>query len=385
MRAIDGTQTGDIKTTKWAVKGIEFAYSSPIVDGTRLYQIDNGSTLRAFDIETGKELWTLPLGTAQKAPPVLPTARSTSAPTTARSSSSARSRQGRDPQRVELPNSANSCCGSEGTPEQILGGAAISRGRIFFVSSDAIYAIGPRRATSPTGFATDEPAAAGPARPAHLQVTPTELKLEPGQTVKLRARLFDAPGGSCAKRPQPRGRSRAWRARSRTARHGREQADAAGRHDQGHRRNAHRRARARVAHPLPWTENVRQLRRRRFRPGGRTRPGGSWSPRSMDRRCCRKSPRYDLPARSHVHRSADLVGLYVPGRSSSPPCPGSYAMTPDRLQAGRPRARPRWPTSASGCWPRASLSPPSLGYKSDTQNLVWYGRYLYGAPSSTSS
>ena len=43
IAAIDGAQTGDIKTTKWAVKGIEFGYSSPLVDGTRLYQIDNGS------------------------------------------------------------------------------------------------------------------------------------------------------------------------------------------------------------------------------------------------------------------------------------------------------------------------------------------------------
>ena len=37
----------------------------------RVYQIDNSSRLKAFDIETGKELWTQPLGTAQKAPPVL--------------------------------------------------------------------------------------------------------------------------------------------------------------------------------------------------------------------------------------------------------------------------------------------------------------------------
>ena len=47
--------------------------------------------------------------------------------------------------KVELPISTNSCCGSEGTPEQMLGGAAISRGRIFFVSSDAVYAIGPKQ------------------------------------------------------------------------------------------------------------------------------------------------------------------------------------------------------------------------------------------------
>ena len=67
---------------------------------------------------------------------------------------------------VELPNSMNSCCGSEGTPEQVLGGAAISRGRIFFVSSDAVYAIGTKAPRPLTGYAVDEPAAAGEGAPA---------------------------------------------------------------------------------------------------------------------------------------------------------------------------------------------------------------------------
>ena len=46
---------------------------------------------------------------------------------------------------VELPVSTNSVQQAEGTPEPILGGAAVSRGRVFFVSSDAVYAIGPER------------------------------------------------------------------------------------------------------------------------------------------------------------------------------------------------------------------------------------------------
>src|SRR5215204_4335199 len=40
LASIDGSQTGDIKATQWALKGTEFAFSSPLVDGTRLYQID---------------------------------------------------------------------------------------------------------------------------------------------------------------------------------------------------------------------------------------------------------------------------------------------------------------------------------------------------------
>ncbi|MSO82681.1 MAG: hypothetical protein EXQ53_05245 [Acidobacteria bacterium] len=195
IAAIDGAQSGDIKTTKWAIQGIEFGYSSPLLDGTRVYQLDNSSRLKAFDIGTGKELWTQPLGTLQKAPPVLADGKiyvGTDGGSFFIVRPGAASAQILS--EVELPNSTNSCCGSEGTPEQILAGVAISRGRIFFVSSDAVYAIGSRQARPVTGFAVDEPAQAGQGAPTHLQVSPTEMVLEPGQTVKLRARLFDDKG-----------------------------------------------------------------------------------------------------------------------------------------------------------------------------------------------
>ena len=96
--------------------------------------------------------------------------------------------------KVELPNSTNSCCGSEGTPEQILGNAAVSRGRISSCRVMRSTRSEQSRPHRPTGFATEEVAVAGSGNPAYLQVSPTELSLEPGQTVKLRARSFDASG-----------------------------------------------------------------------------------------------------------------------------------------------------------------------------------------------
>jgi outer membrane protein assembly factor BamB len=195
LAAIDGSQTGDIKAVKWADRGTEFSYSSPIVDGQRLYQLDNGSTLKTYDIQSGKLLWDLHLGAAQKASPVLADGKiyvGTDGGTFFIVRPQAD--KGEVLSRVELPNSTNSCCGSEGTPEQVLGNVAISRGRIFFMSSDAIYAIGSKQATSPTGFATEDVTVTGSGAPTYLQVSPTELQLEPGQTVKLRARSFDASG-----------------------------------------------------------------------------------------------------------------------------------------------------------------------------------------------
>jgi outer membrane protein assembly factor BamB len=195
VAAIDGAQRGNITATKWAIRGLEMNYSSPLVDDTRLYQIDNGSTLRAFDIDSGRELWSLQLGLAQKASPVLADGK-IYVGTDNGTFHIIRPHADRAEMlsEVELPNSVNSCCGSEGTPEQIVASAAVSRGRIFFVSSDAVYAIGSKQPRQTTGFAVNQPAQAGQGDAAHLQVSPTELVLEPGQTVKLRARLFDQNG-----------------------------------------------------------------------------------------------------------------------------------------------------------------------------------------------
>jgi outer membrane protein assembly factor BamB len=196
IAAIDGSGTGTVSTMRWARQGIEFGFSSPVLDGQRLYQLDGGATLRAIDIEDGEILWSQRLGNAQKAPLVMADGK-LYVGTDGGSFFIVRPHADRAEilSRVELPNSTNSCCGSEGTPEQVLAGAAVSRGRVFFVSSDAVYAIGSRTPTTPPAppAATPAPAAAT-GKPAHLQVAPTELMLEPGQSVRLRARLFDDRG-----------------------------------------------------------------------------------------------------------------------------------------------------------------------------------------------
>src|SRR5262245_12191443 len=195
LGAIDGSQTGDIKTPKWAVKGVEVGYSQTVLACNRLYQVDNSSHLEAYDADSGKHLWSLPIGTEQKAPPVLADGKifvgtDNGKFVIVRPFAD----HGQILSQVELPISKMSCCSSEGIPEQILGGAAVSRCRIFFVSSDAVYAIGSKLAKSVTGTAADEPAQRGEGVPAYVQVVPTEMVLKPGQTVNLKARLFDEKG-----------------------------------------------------------------------------------------------------------------------------------------------------------------------------------------------
>jgi outer membrane protein assembly factor BamB len=195
IAAIDGSQTGDVKTAKWRFTGTEFGFSSPIIQGSRIYQLDGGSKLHAYDLATGRELWSEQLGTLQKASPVVADGKLYVGTETGEFFIVRL-----HPDRAEvlsavtMPVSTNSVGGSEGTPEQIVSGAAVSRGRIFFVTSDAVYAFGPREPRQLTGFAVDAPAERGEGAPAHLQVSPTELTLMPGETVRLRARLFDARG-----------------------------------------------------------------------------------------------------------------------------------------------------------------------------------------------
>ena len=195
LASIDGSQSGDIKTTAWKFTGTEFGFSSPIVDGQRLYQLDGSSELHAYDVETGKTLWTQQLGTLQKASPVFADGKFYVGTETG-TFLIVRPRADRAEilSQVTMPLSTDSVGGSEGTAEQIVSGAAVSRGRVFFMTSDAVYAIGPKTAKTLTGFATEEPALKGEGAAAHVQVSPTELTLAPGQSTKLRVRLFDDKG-----------------------------------------------------------------------------------------------------------------------------------------------------------------------------------------------
>ena len=100
IAAIDGSQTGDIKTTKWAHRGDQFGFSSPVIDGNRVYQIDNGARLKAYDLEKGTLLWTQVVGDADRRRRwCWPTASSTSAPRAEVLHRPAAAGQGRDPER----------------------------------------------------------------------------------------------------------------------------------------------------------------------------------------------------------------------------------------------------------------------------------------------
>src|SRR6476620_1185002 len=137
MTAVDATAKGEIKKeqVKWSTYGWQGGFSSPVVDGDRLYQVDNSANIGAFDVNTGKQLWIKNLGTIQKASPVL-----------ADGKLYVGTENGKF---FILKPSATGCdilsevqLGTEAQPEAIIGSAAVSNGRVFFASDSGLYCLG---------------------------------------------------------------------------------------------------------------------------------------------------------------------------------------------------------------------------------------------------
>jgi len=193
--ASKGTLTD--KDARWIVRDVQAGYGSPVSDGERIYFVDNGGILFAFDAKTGKQLWTEKLGTIQKSSPVL-----------ADGKLYVGTENGKfyiirpHADKAEVLDSDQ--LGTEGNPEAIIAAPAVARGRVYVVTMAAMYALGPKGTTGSAAAAV--PASSSPATPpapaagdaATLLVTPTDLILKPGEAVPLTIRAFDASGRSVA-------------------------------------------------------------------------------------------------------------------------------------------------------------------------------------------
>ncbi len=195
--AVDATAKGAItkEQIKWAVYGWQGGFSSPVLDGDRVYHIDNGANIAAFDVKTGNRLWLQNLGTIQKASPVLGDGKLYVGTENGKF--------------FILKPSATGCeildqdqLGTEAQPEAIIASPAISNGRIYVVSDSGLYSFGKKASQS----SSEKPAAAvgtpvSSNSVTHVQVVPTELILKAGDKVSFRARLFDGQGNFIREEP----------------------------------------------------------------------------------------------------------------------------------------------------------------------------------------
>ncbi|MEK6324933.1 MAG: PQQ-binding-like beta-propeller repeat protein [Acidobacteriota bacterium] len=204
LAAVDATAKGSVgkDQIKWAIRQVQLGPASPVVDGDRIYHIDSGANLFAFDTGTGKELWKQNLGTIQKASPVLADGKLFVGTENGKffilkpgsTGCEVLDEDELEPvDKVQIRTEAGDDLIAAN--EQIIASVAISHGRIYLVSTKAIYCIGkktPSPAVPPVKGAIEN-APAG-AAVAHVQVVPADLVIKPGETARLKVRLFDDHG-----------------------------------------------------------------------------------------------------------------------------------------------------------------------------------------------
>jgi len=190
VAAVDLTgKSGEIPLTalQWNTHGFMPTFSSPVLDGNRLYVVDNGAIIEAFDTQTGKQLWERTLGTLQKGSATLADGKLYIGTENGKFYILQPSATG-----VEVLD--EDVLGEAGEPEVIVATPIVAGGRVYVTSMDRLYAIGPK--TPVTVPSTPRPAAqaASTAAPAQVQVFPHESMLDPGQAQAFSVKLFDANG-----------------------------------------------------------------------------------------------------------------------------------------------------------------------------------------------
>ena len=254
--------------------GFQGGFASPVIDAERLYQVDNGAMLGAFELATGTQA----LGEAARHDPEgLAGARRRQA------LRRHRERQVLHPQADGRPGPRSSTRTSSAprrSPEAIIASPAVARGRVYLASMDALYAIGHegrargrrRRPPSPTPRRARRRRAGGGAARSHRGArqagrdacaTTCGSSTTSGRFVREEpARELDARGPEGRRRrrrpspppPTPAGRP------------------ASSRRPPG---TLTATARVRVAPPLPWSFDFEGGTARRRRRAGSTRPASS--------------------------------------------------------------------------------------------------------------
>jgi outer membrane protein assembly factor BamB len=196
VAAVDGTVRGKVEpaNVKWATLGFLGGFASPVIDAERLYHVDNGAVLGAFDRASGRALWHRNLGTIQKGSPVL-----------ADGKLYVGTENGKffilRPRADGVDVLDEDWLGSPQDPEVIVASPIVSNGRVYVVSMAATYAIGAGKAAPVSRTSSRKPTAAAPraarpaaGAPARVLVFPAEVTLAPGVRQQFHARVYDANG-----------------------------------------------------------------------------------------------------------------------------------------------------------------------------------------------
>jgi len=182
-------KTGEIPLTAlaWRVEGFMPTFSSPLLNGNQLISIDNGAVMGAFDVATGKEMWTRSLGTLQKGSPTLADGKLYVGTENGKVYILRPSATG-----VEVLD--EDVLGNPADPDVIFATPVVAGGRVYVTSMERLYAIGPKTPVAVAQAAAPAAPAPSTAAPAVVQVFPYEALLDGGEAQAFTVRLFDAQG-----------------------------------------------------------------------------------------------------------------------------------------------------------------------------------------------
>ena len=175
----------------WNVDGFTGGYASPSIHQGILYHVDNSANLTAFDTTTGEELWKHNIGIAQKASPVIADGKIYVADVDGKFHILKLNGR-KEPEVLHVEEFKN----ADGSATQINGSPAVANGRVFLLTTNDLYAIGPKKRAPRSASALPRVANSAPAgaQPVQVQVVPTEVLLKPGASRTFTARTFDAKG-----------------------------------------------------------------------------------------------------------------------------------------------------------------------------------------------
>ena len=194
VAAVPATSKGTLtdKDARWLLRDVQAGYGSPVSDEQRIYLVDNGGVLFAFDVKDGRQLWRKNLGTIQKSSPVFADGKLYVGTENGKFYILKPRADG-----VDVLDEDEMPAGVDGNPQPIIAAPAVARGRIYLVTMEKMFAIGPKTAPKGgTAYSIGSGLTEGTV--ASVLVTPTEQIIKPGAPFALSVRGFDANGRQIA-------------------------------------------------------------------------------------------------------------------------------------------------------------------------------------------
>lgn len=186
--AFDGRQTGEIPENKllWKIPSITSGRSSPIYVDGRVYFAEDGGMLVCVDAATGKKISEKKLGQNMFGAPIFVEGKIHVVDTKAYWILEPTADGVTEVAKVKLPG------------DEVLTSPIVSEGKIYLATTKALYCIGTpesKAADSPRSFTFyEKPVAENGTALAHIQLTPVELLLAPGQKQVFKVRGFNSQG-----------------------------------------------------------------------------------------------------------------------------------------------------------------------------------------------